>query len=207
MKSNIAPLEPEKVYHIYNRGNNGDDIFFRRSDAQIFLDRYFEYTNTVLDTYCYCLLKNHFHFLVKIKTEEAIRKSFAYKSHKSVSEIISKQFSHFFNSYAQTIKNKYGRTGGLFEPPFRRIWVDSDAYFTEMVYYIHNNPEKHGFVTDFKEYPYSSYSIYTDNLLTKNIHTSEVLDWFGGAEGFKQYHLERQQHGKDTDNDYTFEID
>ncbi|TAH29426.1 MAG: hypothetical protein EAZ06_06830 [Cytophagales bacterium] len=206
MKLNTEPLEAEKIYHIYNRGINGDNIFITRGDGKVFLDNFFSYTENILDTYCYCLLKNHFHFLVKIKSESEIREKFPYKLDKSISSIISKQFSHFFNSYANIFKNKYERTGGLFETPFRRIWVDSDAYFTEMIYYIHSNPQKHGFTGDFRNHLYSSYHIYENDLISDKVKVEEVLNWFGGKEEFKRYHEQRQKD-MNIQSKYIFEVD
>ncbi len=191
MKTNVIALDCETIYHIYNRGVNGDNIFVKQSDADIFLKKLVEYTKDVADLYCYCLLKNHFHILVKIKAENDIRLKFSYKSQKSIHDIVIKQFSHFFNSYARLFQNKYERTGGLFETPFRRILVDTEDYFKELVYYIHYNPTKHGFTNDFKNYTYSSYKHYVfdnpDDFLVKN----SVFELFGGKDNFLKYHEEK----------------
>lgn len=105
----------------------------------------------------------------------------------SASLIISKQFSDFFNSYAQSINKAHIRTGGLFEEPFRRILVNTDAYFTELIYYIHSNPQKHGFVNDFRAYPYSSYHSHLSKAMTR-LKREEVWDWFGNKEEFEKFH-------------------
>lgn len=207
MKANTAPLEVEKIYHIYNRGVNGDNLFEKVSDTKLFLDKYLTYTKDVLETYCYCLLKNHFHFLVKIKPETEIRQVFHYKAEDDISKIVSQQFAHLFNSYARSFQNKYGRTGKLFESPFRRIWIDSEDYFTEIVYYIHKNPQKHGFTDDFKTYLYSSYDIYAHDISSDLLTKKTVLDWFGGLELLKKYHKDRQNKSTNENNAYTFEID
>lgn len=92
-------------------------------------------------------MKNHFHFLVRIKTESELQTSQVYPS---------KNFSNLFNAYAKAINKAYGRTGSLFEERFGRIEVTSDAYFAGLIFYIHFNPQKHGFVKDFREWPWSS---------------------------------------------------
>jgi len=102
----------------------------------------------------------------------------------SVQLIISKQFSDLFNSYAQA----NNRTGKLFEEPFRRILVNNDAYFTELIYYIHQNPQRHGFVNDFRIYPHSSYHAHLSNALTK-LKRDEVLQWFGNKNEFEKFHI------------------
>jgi putative transposase len=109
----------------------------------------------------------------------------------SASLIISKQFSQLFNSYAQSINKAHTRTGELFEEPFRRVLIDSDSYFTELIYYIHDNPRKHGFVKDFREYPHSSYHSHLHTKLTK-LKRKEVLRRFGDKNEFEKFHTGNQ---------------
>ena len=82
------------------------------------------------------------------------------------------------------------RTGPLFESPFERKPVDNDSYITSMIYYCHYNPQLHGFVEDFREWPFTSYhDILADN---NNIVSSQkVLDWFGGKAAFEKAHQRR----------------
>ena len=94
------------------------------------------------------------------------------------------------------------RTGGLFEESFRRIQVDTEAYFTELIYYIHFNPQKHGFVTDFRHYSHSSYHSLLHSANTK-LQREEVINWFGRKEEFILFH-ERNQN---LDNLSKFEIE
>jgi putative transposase len=63
-----TPLQYGQYYHIYNRGNNRENIFFEERNYRYFLRLYVKYAEPVADTYAYCLLRNHFHFLVRIKT-------------------------------------------------------------------------------------------------------------------------------------------
>lgn len=63
----MISLEPGNFYHIYNRGNNGDDIFIGDRNYHYFINLWNKYFNEISDLYCYCLLKNHFHLLIKIK--------------------------------------------------------------------------------------------------------------------------------------------
>ncbi len=64
-----------------------------------------------------------------------------------------------------------------------------DEYLARLVVYIHWNPQKHGFITDFRDYPYSSYAACTSNEFT-HVKRDVVLDWFGGKEGFIAAHRE-----------------
>jgi hypothetical protein len=103
------------------------------------------------------------------------------------SQYVSDQFSNFFNAYAKTINKAYGRTGSLFQHPFGRIPVTSDRQFWNVIAYIHQNPQKHGFVKDFREWKYSSYGM----ILTKKatlINRVEVLKWFGNRDEYLSLH-------------------
>jgi hypothetical protein len=53
------PLEPGKYYHIYNRGNNRENIFFEERNYRFFLKLHANCVKPVADTYAYCLLYNH----------------------------------------------------------------------------------------------------------------------------------------------------
>jgi REP element-mobilizing transposase RayT len=136
------PLESGNYYHIYNRGNNRDDIFYESENYYHFLRLYEKYIEPVADTFAWCLLKNHFHFLVYIKTNSEINENLLNYSTVEKPKVISasKQFSHFFNAYTQAINKRYNRTGSLFEKNFKRKLVLTEAYFGRLIFYIHNNP-------------------------------------------------------------------
>jgi len=65
--------------------------------------------------------------------------------------------------------------------------VTSDAYFRRLVLYIHQNPQKHGFVKDFREWPYSSYHTLL-SLKQTLLQRDAVLAWFDSKEGFHFSH-------------------
>lgn len=65
-----AALQYGQYYHIYNRGNNQENLFREERNYRYFLKLYASYIEPIADTYAYCLLRNHFHLLVRIKTVE-----------------------------------------------------------------------------------------------------------------------------------------
>jgi len=172
-------LEPGKYYHIFNRGIAGTNIFLEERNYAHFLSLYAKHVEPVAETFAYCLLRNHFHLFTRIKTFEVSETS-------KVSDA-TQSFSNFFNAYAKAINKTYDRTGSLFEHRFRRLEVTTERYCLRLVHYIHYNPEKHGFVTDFREYPYSSYRAMLSNKPTK-LQRLQVLDWFGGTAAFDAVH-------------------
>lgn len=67
-KNHLAQLHADYYYHVYNRTNN-KELLFRNDDNRIlFLEKYKEYLQDYLHTYAYCLLDNHFHLLVRIRS-------------------------------------------------------------------------------------------------------------------------------------------
>jgi len=198
----LASLTPGKFYHIYTRGINRENIFFVDRNYPYFLELYAKYIEPIATTFAYCLMRNHFHLLVRIKTEqeqtfEVLLSTSEQSREAETSKVLdsTQQFSNLFNAYAKAINKAYGRTGSLFEGRFGRIEVTSKAYFANLVAYIHRNPQKHGFVEDFREYPYSSYSAILTTKPTR-LKRADVLAWFGGQDAFQVLH----QNEPDTES-------
>ena len=183
---NPAPLEWGQTYHIYSRGDNRDNLFFEERNYPYFLRLYGRHIHPMAETYAYCLLRNHLHLLVKIRDrEEVARIAGQAAAHRSPSQ----SFSNLFNAYARSANRIYQRTGSLFERPFGRKLVSSDSYLSSLVIYIHRNPQKHRFVADFREWPYSSYHSLLTSQPTR-LQREEVLGWFDGTAGFVPLHEE-----------------
>ncbi len=193
MKNTTSPLLPGVYYHIYNRGNNREDLFIEKRNYPYFLSLYAKHIEPVADTFAYCLLRNHFHFSLRIKTEEEFIKASQVPNTSGASEgkkktfNPSRNFANFFNAYTKAINKGYGRTGSLFEERFGRIPVTSTAYFETLIFYIHYNPQKHGFVGDFRDWPWSSYHALTGTGQTE-LKRDEVLSTFGGLKEFVKFH-------------------
>ena len=183
---NPAPLKWGQTYHIYSRGNNGENLFFEERNYPYFLRLYGEHIHPIAETYAYCLLKNHFHVLVRLRGEEEVA-GLAVQA--AVRRRPSQSFSNLLNAYTRSVNQRYGRTGSLFERPFGRKLVTSDGYLSRLVIYIHRNPQKHRFVADFREWLYSSYhSLLAPAERPTRLPRQEVLAWFGGPAGFVELH-------------------
>lgn len=178
-------LEFGYFYHIYNRGNNSNAIFFEQDNYRYFLKLLQKYIVPIADVYAYCLLKNHFHLLIKIKPESEINVSdFKFSTiEKSKSINPSKQFSHFFNAYTQAMNKHYNRTGSLLEKPFERKRISEENYLKQVILYIHNNPVKHGIVKHANQYMWSSYNSILSGKNSK-LKRKEVLDYFEDESNF-----------------------
>lgn len=184
-------LEPGNYYHIYNRGNNGQDIFFENKNYLFFLKRYHQYISPVCDTIAWVLLRNHFHFLIYVKPIDQIEiEKLEYTTVEKPRKIdASLQFGHLFNSYSKAINKMYHRTGSLFEKNFERKVVDNPIYFKSLIHYIHNNPVKHGFCEFLWDYPWSSYDSVISHRPT-HLNREFVLSLFENSDSFKLFHKE-----------------
>ena len=197
----IELLEEGHYYHIYNRGINRENIFNTSRDYKVFLDRFQEYVPAVVDVFSYSLLPNHFHSMVYVKKDVFVKKM---EGNANMRLLASRQLGHCFNSYAQSFNRSYDRTGGLFQKPFKRKYVEDKNYFNTLVMYIHNNPKRHGFVDDFKEWTFTSYhEILSDE--PTFLQRNEVLQWFGGKEAFIQLHEEYSKQKQEEDERWHIE--
>ena len=63
-------FESNHIYHIYNQGNNHQRIFFNRHNYLFFLKKIREHISPYADVLAWCLMPNHFHLMVFVKTVE-----------------------------------------------------------------------------------------------------------------------------------------
>jgi len=151
-------MKPGAVYHIYNHGNADDNLFRSAENYRYFLQQYGEHHQRVAHTCAYCLMPNHFHFLIGIKEESELLNQSGFKNltDLKLEEKIVKQFSNFFNGYTKAFNKMYSRRGKLFLTPFNRKPVSTPWHFLNTWKYIHYNPVHHGFTENALDWLYSS---------------------------------------------------
>jgi len=131
-----------QYYHIYNRGAGKNAIFFNDGNYRYLLElakRYYQKYGVVI--IAYCLLPNHYHFLLRHAAETPL----------------SKFMTVLFNAYVQALNLQQGRTGTLFEGRFKHKCVDKWEYLVTLCRYIHRNPVKAGLVSQPEDWLYSNY--------------------------------------------------
>lgn len=185
-----ASLQPSFYYHIYNRGNNHENLFIHNHDYQRFLTLYSQHINPIARTLAYCLMPNHFHILLQIKNETNEQRE------------PSRCFSNLFNAYSRGFNLQHKRSGVLFQRSFRRIVVENERHLFALIVYIHRNPQNHGFVEDFRRWKYSSFVSYvSDN--PYYIDRTSGISLFGGTETFLDAHTDPSSQTLDAS--YTLE--
>lgn len=133
-------------YHIYNRGANKKRIFFERDNYLYLLKKLKYYKNNYdFSVIAYCLMPNHYHFLLRQDANEPLNIPIAY----------------LFNAYTKAINKKYKRTGTLFECPFKSIEIEDVNYLIELCRYIHRNPVDDGIVKQIDDWEFSNYLEWT----------------------------------------------
>jgi len=176
-------FEAGQYYHVYNRGNNGEDIFIEERNYNYFLEKFKKYILPIADVYAYCLLKNHFHIVLRIKDKINLPEKFK--------ERIHLPFSNLFNSYSKSINKAYDRTGSLFQEHLQRNRIENEKYLRQLILYVHLNPVKHQFSKDFQSYRHSSYRSYLSDKQS-SIDREFILELFNDLENFIFCHDERK---------------
>ncbi len=206
-------LKENQFFHIYNRSVGKERLFLQDSDCDFFLEKWNQYLTRYLDTYAYCLMGNHFHFLVKIKqVEEAVLESV--QKEKTVAArkflqgkidfnaFLEDQFKRLFTSYARMLNNRLKRHGSVFQTRFKRVRVEQGTAVLEKICYIHHNPIHHGFHSVYHDWKYSSYDVYLSHQPTF-LARQNGLQLFGvGAQRrrFTSYHQTFKQNWKKWDS-------
>lgn len=196
MIDNYSEIVPETYYHIFNRANGNEKLFLSEDNYHYFLKRYKDFIQPICETHAYCLMPNHFHFLIQVKREndilEHLKTLQGYKTiedlkNKNISRLLSQQFSNFLNSYTQAFNKQHNRKGSLFMRSYKRKIITSDAYKLKTVHYIHFNAVEAGLCDLPEQWPYCSFS----NLLNKQndfFVNKETIEWFGSKENFLHTH-------------------
>ncbi len=172
-------------------------LFKDDDDFQFFLAKYIKYFSSYLETYAYCLIPNHFHFLIRVKNREEIEIGAIKEQTKaikrfiseeiSINELLSNQFKRFFSSVSIKYNNKYKHEGPIFIRKLKRIKVSKNGTIQYLVCYIHHNPIHHGLANNFEDWNFSSYNSYYSKHST-NIAKNIMLEWLGGLNVFDEIH-------------------
>lgn len=195
LKIKTELLEVESYYHVYNRANGSENLFFNEENYLFFLQKYTDYIHPIAETYCYCLMPNHFHFLIKIREEQFLidyfknqtRANLNLQGFENLAGLISKQFGDFFNAYAKAFNKQQNRKGSLFMKNFKRIKIEEEYYLKKLVHYIHFNPVEAGLCKEPNDWKFSSYQSLISNGKSL-INKEEVISWFDNLVNFKYLH-------------------
>ncbi len=184
----FPPFEPGNCYHLYNHAIAEENLFREPDNYRYFLDKYIQHAGPIVSTYAYCLMPNHFHFLIRIKSYNLLKAFFEFKRPGTFdSKPIGHQLGNWLNAYASAFNKRYSRRGKLFLQQFKRLTVTNETYFQKLVAYIHCNPVHHGFTDHPGEWDFSSYADYLGTPAAF-LSSQVVINSFGGKKEFLEAH-------------------
>ncbi len=162
-------LQPGRYYHLYNRGNNHQAIFFERENYLYFLKQFRRHlAEQTVHTIAYCLMPNHYHFLIYLRNDS-----------------LSAAMHKFSLSYTNAINRRYRRCGSLFQGRYQTIHVDGNDYLLNLTRYIHLNPVKAGLVKHPEDWEFSSYRDYINLRQGTLPKPDEVRQQAGSAQAYR----------------------
>jgi len=145
------------IYHIYNRGNNQQPIFFSDDNYVYFLNKCHRYLKPIADILAWCLMPTHFHFLMDL-TDASLE---PVKVGGILMPAISNGFRLLESSYAKGINKQLDRTGNLFQQKTKAKFTNEAKDYSQTAFhYIHQNPINAGLVKRPEDWKYSSYLDY-----------------------------------------------
>lgn len=181
------------IYHIYNRGNKKQRIFFRDENYLFFIRK----MSVELLPYCeilaYCLMPNHFHFVVYIKPEDTFNCIYRKSRKKSLNNAIAV----LLRSYTRSMQHQENFTGSLFQQKTKakeltEVGNDTINYLALCVYYVHLNPLNAKIVKNLGEWRFSSYLDYVGSGNGAFCNKALLYSLIGIDE--KQFILEHYRH-------------
>lgn len=188
-------LFPEGYYHVYNRANGRENLFTEDDNYFYFLQKYKQHVAPIADTLAYALMPNHFHFVVRVREIDVLKRTFPkFETLEKLSEqsnFLSKQFSNLFSSYTQSFNKMYQRKGSLFMKNFKRNQITSETHLKRAIIYVHRNPVHHGFTDRIKDWSYTSYESHISEKPTQ-LAREQVMKLFGSETQFKEAHENAQ---------------
>jgi REP element-mobilizing transposase RayT len=151
-------FEPGSLYHIYNRGNNQQFIYHNRENYLYFLNKVHQYITPRCSILAWCLMPNHFHFLVH--TDE--RSCTPVPKILIPSQHLTEGIRLLLSSYSKGINNQQQTTGNVFQQKTKAKCINEgeNQYDIIAFHYIHQNPKRAGLVIKMEEYEFSSFPDY-----------------------------------------------
>jgi putative transposase len=210
MPGRKIPLVNNEIYHVFNRGCNRQPTFTDRREhlrAEVAIDFYktsgpptslskflkldknrqdqvikiLEGNDKLVEIICYCLMPNHFHFLLRQLKQDGI----------------SKFLSNFQNSYTRYFNIKQKRDGSLFLDQFKAVRVETEEQLLHVSRYIHLNPHT-GFVVktleELKNYKWSSFPLYMNGNEWRFVTPQLIIGLFKSSKKYEQFVLDQADY-------------
>jgi len=150
----IMEFLQNELYHIYNRGNNRQRIFFNADNYIYFLNKVRKFIAPCCEILGYGLMPNHFHFLI-YALEKTLKTKIVGVQKRNV---LSDGIRNLLQTYTKGINRQNSSTGSLFQQNTKAKIISSLDHGVTCLHYIHQNPVKAGLVQKIEDWQYSSFS-------------------------------------------------
>lgn len=175
-------FEKNHIYHIYNQGNNRQKVFFNRENYLFFLTKMNEYLLPYCDILAWCLMSNHFHWMVYVRESKSgiERMSLDQPVNGHNERNLNDSIAILLRSYTRAINKQNNSSGSLFRQKTKADCItnpqevspsyynlsfctlirlhDPDKEYPQACFnYIHINPVKAKLVKNAEDWEFSSY--------------------------------------------------
>jgi len=140
-------MKADSLYHLFNRGNQRQPIFFQERNYYFFLEKIKKTFVNDIDLLAYCLMPNHFHLLA-ITSDAFDPSSF------------SSRLKTMLSSYTQALQKQQHFVGSLFQQNTKKKELPDFQDAFNCFQYIHQNPLKAKLVKQMEHWPHSSFKEY-----------------------------------------------
>ncbi len=199
-------LATGETYHVFNKTGYDIPLFRSKRDYSIFLEatgyylqlkppiRFSIYRKSrnkypidlskkPVSIICYCLMPNHFHFILRQESEEGIKKF----------------IQRLCNSYSHYLNTKNETSGRLFNDNFKAVRIENDEQLVHLSRYIHLNPVTSYLVEDPEKYPFSSYLIYLGKENQSFLEPKLVTSQFKTPSEYKNFVLGQKDYQRELE--------
>ena len=160
------------IFHIYNRGCNKNNIFYNIDNYDYLIKKIIRsYKKFNVSIIAFCLMPNHYHFLLRQDSEIPI----------------SQWLRSLFIGYTLAINKQQNRAGTLFSGRSKARLINDEKYFQHLIFYIHHNPVKTGFVAKMEDWEYSNYHECIGIRNKYPYNKSIIEDSFGSQMGYMDF--------------------
>ncbi len=212
-----TPIVTNEIYHVFNRGIDRRPTFTDKRECQRALEtiRFYRFisppvklsrflslpaeeqikitqqrakiNNELVDILSFCLMPNHFHFLLRQSADRGI----------------SIFISQLQNSFTRYFNTKHERVGPLFLDQFKTVRIETDEQFIHVSRYIHLNPYSSFVIKDIKDlesYQWSSFPEYIAQDEQEDICKKDtILSFFKNTEEYKKFVFDQADYQRELD--------
>ena len=129
-----------ELFHIYNRGNNRDRVFYSRRNYLFFIEKVNTYISPYADIIAWCLMPNHFHLMVSVNEVELMPTIALNQTNNNDLTIVNdkpgvkkrtlnQSIGIMLRSYTNAIQKQEGRTGALFQEGTKAVLLDDNISY------------------------------------------------------------------------------